>query len=214
MKAEFNQQLSLSKLEIQDETFNFISQEIHDNVGQILSLVKMQLNVMLEKGHFPPEEIELVRSNTSRAIAELRAIAQSLNSEWLETLNLSEAIQKELDYINKAGKTHFKLCLSGTYRHLPNKLTIIIFRIVQEACQNIIKHSGASLASITVHYGVQELSIVISDDGSGFNPMPTDNQGMGLKNIRKRVDLLEGGFDLQSSPGKGTTLDLKIPFTT
>jgi two-component system NarL family sensor kinase len=213
MKAEFDQQLSLSKLEIQDETFNFISQEIHDNVGQILSLVKMQLNVMLEKNEFSAIEVELVRSNTGRAINELRTIAKSLNNEWLDTLDLSEAIRRELDYINRGARVSITLYQSGQPAQLSNKSKIIIFRIVQEVCQNIIKHAEAISAAITIQYLQRELSITITDDGKGFVFPLADDSGMGLKNIRKRIALLRGKIDVRSSPGNGTNFDFLIPYT-
>ncbi|HEX3080651.1 MAG TPA: histidine kinase, partial [Puia sp.] len=152
MRAAYDKQLLESKLEIQEQTFDMISQEIHDNVGQILSLAKVQLSIMEQKQSVEGELLTNVKESISLAMTELRDIAKSLNSERLQKLSLQDSITQEIRRINRSGLIKVSSDVEGTEKNIPDQHKLIAFRIVQEGLQNIIKHAGASDVKVSIRY--------------------------------------------------------------
>ncbi len=214
MRATFDKQLLESKLEIQEQTFGMISQEIHDNVGQILSLAKVQLGIMEQKQSVDGILMGNVKESISLAMTELRDIAKSLSSERLQQMSLLDSISQEIRRINRTGFIKIGLDVHGMEKKVPDQHKLIAFRIVQEGLQNIIKHAGATDVQVTIRYTEEIVHITISDNGIGFDTEKELNKrdGLGLQNILSRAKLVGGRADIKSSPGAGTKLEIHMNY--
>jgi two-component system, NarL family, sensor kinase len=213
-KEEFEKQLLKSQLEIQEQTFNQISQEIHDNVGQLLSLARIQINIMNESANFDRRMLDEVKANIGKAMVDLRDIARSLNSERIRNASIIEAVGIESERVNKSGIIRTRLAVEGAECGLNEQKKFILFRIIQECLQNILKHAEAKDVVIRFLYLPSELQVVVQDDGKGFDPegMVDNEGGMGLVNIRKRIGLTGGNLVIDSGKLKGTSIHIKIPY--
>jgi len=214
MKATFDKQLLESKLEIQEQTFDMISQEIHDNVGQILSLAKVQLGILEQRHPIEGDLVSNVKESISQAMTELRDIAKSLSSERLQLLSLSDSIAQEIRRINRSGFIKITAQVEGVERNIPDQQKLIVFRMVQEGFQNIIKHAEASEVNVSIRYQEEWIHISIFDNGIGFEPEKELNkrEGLGLQHILRRAALVGGKANIVSRPGEGTTLEIQIAY--
>lgn len=214
IKASFDQAILQSQIEIQEQTFNTISQEIHDNVGQILSLAKVQLNIMEESETMDKALLTDAQENISKAMTDLRDIAKGLSSERIRVVGLVAAVEQEIQKINRTGIVLISVQASGTEQKTDNQKQLILFRVIQECLQNILKHAAASSVSILFTYRNEFLDIVIADNGKGFNFQQEQlaHHGLGLHNIFKRIDLIGGKAEIKSVLQEGTTVKLTIPY--
>jgi two-component system NarL family sensor kinase len=210
---EFSEQLLQSQIEMQEQTFNTISNEIHDNVGQILSLAKVQLNILDQGVSLDREMLADAKESVSKAMTDLRDIAKSLNSDRIRQTDLYEIATQELQRLNNSGimTTHVKL--EGDKVPLQQQKKLIIFRMIQECLQNILKHSKASEIGISFYYETKSLKIMIEDNGKGFDKSIIEqNGGLGLKNLFNRSILLGGNAEIISKPGEGTIITIISPY--
>lgn len=214
MKANFNQTLLQSQLEIQEQTFNSISQEIHDNVGQILSLAKVQLNIIGEGETVNQELVSGAKENISKALTDLRDMAKGLSSDRIRVLGLDESIQQEVTRINKAGILSIQFETNGQIREIEAQKQLILYRVIQECIQNIIKHANANAVVVDFNYREHCLRILVSDNGKGFNFQEEQlhHHGLGLMNLYKRMELIGGHVKIESEPGQGTKVHIKLPY--
>lgn len=212
------EELLKSQLEIQEQTLKNISQEIHDNVGQVLSLAKLNLN--LAEANNPGQvqsKIDNALGQVSKAINDLRDLSKSYNSDNIMSQGLVKAIAAELDMVSRAGqhKTFFRV--SGPSLQLEPQKELILFRIVQEALHNIIKHAGANTVNVSVNYSDSCLELLVSDDGKGFDMNPVNGNGnsatgLGIRNMQNRASLIGATFEMHSTPGKGAIVKIVLPY--
>jgi len=211
IKQEFEKQSLQSQIEIQEQTFNAISQEIHDNVGQMLSLAKVQMNIAEEQLKNSPSHLKDAKENITRALDDLRDIAKNLNTDRIEELDFVQILQTEVDRLNKIKKIECNFSVIGANRKMGNKHKLIAFRIIQESINNILKHANASKINITINFTKKELNATITDNGIGFNTSVKSN-GLGLQNIIKRAILIGGNAIVKSEIDKGTSIAINIPY--
>jgi signal transduction histidine kinase len=195
-----------------------ISQEIHDNIGQVLSLAKLTINTMnADNTETLKEKISNSKELITKAIQDLRNLSKTLNTDNITDLGLLRSVEYELDLLRKASSYQIDIYLEGETYRLEHKQELIIFRIFQEAIQNIIKHSHATRISVNFLYGPSQFELKISDDGAGFDTRLNGQHkkdlggGMGLRNIDYRSRLIYADCSIESSPGKGTILRIKLP---
>jgi signal transduction histidine kinase len=214
LKTIFQQELLQSKLEMQEQIFNNISQEIHDNVGQILSLAKVQVNIMNESGNMSPEMLNEVKENISKAMVDLRDIAKGLSSERIRQLSIHTAVANEAERMQKSCAINTVVSFTGEEKKMNDQKKLILFRLVQESLQNIIKHANASMVMISMNYTHDMLHLIIKDDGKGFDMEDAlkKNAGLGLANIKVRTSLAGGSSRIESMPHGGTTVTIKMPY--
>lgn len=215
LKIMYQEETLKALLEKEEQTLMRISQEIHDNIGQILSLVKLNLNT-LDLTESPPEiknKVFSTKELVGKAINDLRELSKSLNTIHVSKDSLSDSITRELEIVNKTGLYITELTTLGVETTLAPQKQIIIFRIAQEALNNIIKHANATHIFVELNYNSGNLTLQIKDDGIGFNPdnIGRRNSGTGLDNIHLRAELLKAHLFIDSEKGKGTALQLKIP---
>lgn len=213
MKDTFEKQLLQSKIEIQEQTFHFISQEIHDNVGQVLSLAKVQLNIMDQQQELDKTILKDVKESVSKAMTELRDIAKCLSREWVQSFDLLEAITDEVKRLNNTGSLIATMNVKSSSCNRIEQYKLIIFRLIQESIQNILKHAKASKVNISVDVNSEKSFIIISDNGIGFDVATTlkKDNGLGLKNIINRTRLIGGEVNIQSDCGDGTAITIILP---
>jgi len=209
MKEEFEKQFLKSQFEVQEQTFQQIGKELHDNVGQLLSTSRMLIGLTERELQNPPDTLLTANATLGQAINEIRSLAKSLDKEWLERFSFAENIQTMIERIN-AGKKVEAEYIQSIELPLRSDEQIILFRIVQEAIQNAIKHASPSHMRIAVEQLEKHYLITVSDDGKGFDPNSV-TKSMGLANMQHRTQLLLGTIQYNSIPGLGTTVSIRLP---
>lgn len=210
------QALNQRILSLQEEERSRVSRELHDGISQLLVSIKFQFELAdheLEAGS--AGGLATLRQATARlggAIGEIRRISHDLRPSLLDTLGLPAAIgQLAREFEQRCG-------LAVIYRHrladaaLPDASAVALFRIVQEALTNIERHARASTVHIDLEASAQGVQLAVRDDGVGFNPRKIERMpgGIGLRNIRERVEHLGGQFSLSSSAGE-TAMRVILP---
>lgn len=216
LQAQFQQEMLRSQLEIQEQTLKIISQEIHDNIGQVLSLAKLNLNTIdLTKQEALKEKIFDSKTLVSKAIQDLRDLSKTMNTDNIEAIGLLRALEYEIQMIRKAGIAATLNVDGRTIRLEPQK-ELIVFRIVQETVNNIIKHAEANAIDISVTYSDGEIKLTVTDDGKGFDLtlLNEDNNtgvGLGIRNMHNRAKLIGADFSMSSTVEKGTVVSIIVP---
>jgi hypothetical protein len=212
MENNYRNELLQSRLEVQEQSFKYFSEEIHDNIGQLLSIVKMQLYNIKSSSR----ELEIVTKATvctdllGKAISDLRTVSHTLNSAYVDAAGLAAAIQKDLDYICSAKELKCRLHIQGDEYSLGSERELLVFRIVQEASANAIKHGNPTGIDIFLNYCNDKFQVTINDNGTGFDPSKLTNPGLGLSNMQLRAGLLKGELSVSSGKSNGTAITLTI----
>ncbi|HYE55552.1 MAG TPA: sensor histidine kinase, partial [Chitinophagaceae bacterium] len=212
---KFQKVLLNTQLEVQEQTFQTISQEIHDNLGQVLSLVKLNLNVM-EKAlpEVGKDKLITTKELVSKAITDLRNLSKSLNTDMIREIGLKDCIERELSLITRTGQHKTLFSIEGEAARLDNQKELILFRMFQELLNNIIKHAAANTVIVRLTYKPESFNLIVADDGQGFEIakiQSTPHFGLGIRNMQNRASLIGATFKFDSSPGKGTTVSIELP---
>jgi signal transduction histidine kinase len=197
------------RLTIQEQSLQQISTELHDNVCQTLLLAIINLQQLEKK--FDPEKLAYTISLLQETLLEIHQLSRSLNGDLIQSIGLHTAIQKLIDRITKVTSIQTSLEIMGEESYLPGEMEIILYRIIQEALNNVVKHSNAYKARICLRYEKEFIQISVTDDGIGFDKPHTSEFTAGLKNMAFRVRQLKGKWNIDSIPQKGCSLSFKIP---
>jgi len=208
-----NQQKAITQATIstQEKERTEISKELHDNVNQVLTTTKLYLDLAIANPELKDELIAKSSKNIISAITEIRKLSQSLMIPSLEDLGLLDSIEDLVESINATKKIHAVFIhekIDETVLNENQKLTL--FRITQEALNNIIRHADATRTTIELSNNKKRVQLIIKDNGKGFDSFST-KKGAGLNNIRNRVYLLSGHLTINTRPGKGCTLVVELP---
>jgi hypothetical protein len=189
--------------------------DLHDSVGATLAAAKLQFDHLKNnKGKIKNEDelFEKTGSLLEDAYTEIRSMAHIKNSGVIAKNGLLPAVKKLAKNASGTNKLNVDVQDFGLNERLENSLEIAIFRIIQELVTNIIKHSKATEAGISITQHTDSLSIIVEDNGQGFNTKKIfSKDGMGLVNIERRIEHLEGSIEVDSTIGKGTTVLIDIP---
>jgi PAS domain S-box-containing protein len=210
-RAEYTLQLIAS----QEAERERIAGELHDSLGQNLSVIKNQTQLLLLRNGMPSEirtQIEAISDTASVAIAEIRRISQDLHPYQLDHLGLTRALDALVESAGNASTIAFSKRFEPVDDVFSREAAASLYRIVQEGVTNILKYSEAKSSRVTLERDLREALLVIEDDGRGFKPGEA-RKGMGLKNIAERARILGGRLKLDSSPGQGVRIELAIPIT-
>jgi signal transduction histidine kinase len=216
-QEEFARQL----IDIQESDRKRISSELHDSVGQDLMITKNRL--LLTKNH--SEDKEFISRSISEAselisntLSDIREISYALHPYQIERLGLSKAIMSIIDRASKSTEIVFTKHIDRIDKLIPPEAEISLYRIMQECMTNVIKHSNAKEVFFNANKGSNEISIMISDNGIGFDTdklkAESGKHCFGLFVMGERVKLINGKFRIESKPGHGTTIYVNIPYTT
>src|SRR5258708_19849784 len=169
IKANYDLELYRAQSEIQEQTSLEIARELHDNVGQNLSLAKLSLSTLdLDKKDEAKASITEISDIIELALHNLRLLTRCMNSEIISKGGLAKSINMQVDFIQRGGKFNARLEVTGEPKTLPDTKEIFLFRIVQEAINNIIRHSKASEIWISLEYAKNFLILQVRDNGNGF----------------------------------------------
>ncbi len=210
MKNRFDQTILRTQLEIQEQTFSHISQEIHDNIGQVLSLVRLNLSTF---SHAVPEEkFEHTDQLLGKAIKDLRELSHSLQTNRIHEIGIIESVRQLMITLQKTGRYQTRLEIEESFTGIDKDTDLILFRMIQEIVNNIIKHAAATAISIEITGNQAETTLVITDNGSGFDTekLKKAGKGIGLQNIFNRAKMIHATVDIKSAPGSGTAIILQI----
>jgi len=214
MQAAFEGQLSQARLEIQHQTLSYLAQEIHDNVGQILSLAKIQLSSFKEGEAIDFPLLDDARENVARSLQDLRSLSKGLHAGQIRSFNIRQAVDEEVQRIRRTGAVHVSVTSEGDEHSIGDDKQLILFRIIQECLNNCLKHAGATNINIGFNWYSTQLRVRVRDDGQGFDAEKTLrlSSGLGLQSILNRARVTGGSGDIRSRPGEGTVVTVQIPY--
>jgi signal transduction histidine kinase len=209
------EQLSARLVEAQEHERRTISRELHDQVGQTLNALLVDAANLAKR--IPPDDIrslrylDNIRSFADSSVNSIRDIALLLRPSMLDDLGLIPALEWQARELSRRSGIHVKVSAEDVTDSLPDEMRTCVYRVVQEALNNIQRHSGAKAVAVTVRQHEGVLSFSVEDDGSGFDAERT--RGLGRLGMEERVRQLGGQFEIQSTPGKGTILrvTLRLP---
>lgn len=193
-----------SQIEIREETLKNISWELHDNIGQLLTLAKIQIQNIEPKTQALVETQDII----SKSLNELRVLSKVINPEFIKTISLHEAIDLEINRLNRLNFIKASFNTKGEIFILDKKQEIIIFRMLQEFFSNTIKHAQASMLEVDIVYGENNILFEAKDDGVGFDTSTDENSGIGLQSMRNRGILIGVEVELKSELNKGTSISI------
>ena len=218
LKEEYDQEVLKSPLEIQEATLKNIAQELHDNIGQILSVVKLSLSVLpIEKEHKAYEPLQHIREVLNKAVFDLADLTKSLHTDRIAQIGLVESVRFDLQTLKKTGLMNVQFEVKGEEYKLSGQKEVFIFRIFQELVNNILKHAKATQLDILLDYtSLDNFLLSVADDGIGFSMQDKKDSksplnGVGLKSMMNRAKLIGATVIFDSYPGNGTSVKLELP---
>ena len=205
--------LSRRLVEVQEAERRSISRELHDEVGQTLGALLVDVgqlsNLLSPSDALVKAQIARIKAAAEGAVRSIRDMALLLRPPMLDDLGLIPALEWQARETSRRSDMEVEVHAEGLPDNLPDKVRIGIYRLVQEALQNAARHAHAKNAKVVVKGEPDKVAIEIADDGIGFQPERT--RGMGILGMEERVRQLGGRIDLRSSPGKGTTVNVVLP---
>lgn len=212
-EQDFQEQISNIQIEIQEQTLKNIGQELHDNIGQLLSVANMQMSIMnMHVQEAIKEQFAETKNVVKDSLSEVRVLSKSLNSDVIVNRGFQKSVENEVTRLNKLKLLSAKLEIVGNVTLFSNsKDSIILFRIIQEFISNTVKYASAASLIVKLDYQEKHLIINIADDGKGFD-MNLAETGSGLLNMKSRADLIKADFDMLSEIKQGTSLQINYPY--
>lgn len=217
MQSTFEQEILKTEMEVKEQTLQTIAADLHDNIGQLLSLTHATLSsINLQDQPKSEQKIATALNFVNSSVKDLRQLAKLLQAENLLQQGLINAIEQEINWLEKTGQfnVQFNNFLTIDLPSMNNK-SLFIFRLIQETISNIIKHADASEVSIEIGEINNQLYCKIQDNGKGFDIAEMDHKkdrGLGLSNMKKRAALIGGKLEINSSPMMGTTIYIEVPY--
>lgn len=200
----FEKELATSQVEMKEQTLNYIGQELHDDLGQKLSVVRLRQNQLIPKlTNAEKEELSELNELLGECIQDVRNLSKTLITEQIIHFGLIESIEREIERIKKLRLLTIEFISQKHDIDITPKHGLILFRIIQESINNILKHSRAKNVAIKLEDDHDTLQITITDNGKGFNTNII-NDGSGLKNMELRAKLIHAEFSIQSKLEEGT----------
>jgi len=196
----------------QEEERSRLAKDLHDGLGGLLSGVKFSLSSMKGNVMLSEENVHLFNSaieQLDNAMNEMRRVAHNMMPETLMRFGLVQALTDFCENINETKNLRINLQTFGLDERMDASTEIIVYRIVQELLNNVLKHANAKTVLLQLIKHHDQLSMTVEDDGRGFDTsILVNGKGAGMHNIHSRVDYLKGSLDIQSQPGKGTSIHI------
>ena len=204
IKQEYDSAILNSQIEVQAQTLKEVSEELHDNVGQLLSSVIMHIKVLGEKGNSELQHhIEDTKALVMDVKEQVRHISRSISPQHIEDFGLWDSITYQADRINRIGAIKIDLKIEGQQKHFNPRIELVLFRMVQELMNNAIKHSECENIYVKLFYVNHKLTISVKDDGKGFDKTEI------LKNRQ-----FKDGSGLHALENKAKYINCSITFTS
>ncbi|MBN8642790.1 MAG: sensor histidine kinase [Flavobacteriales bacterium] len=209
---EHQKELLSTQIEIQRQTMQHIGREIHDNVGQKLTLASLYTQQLAFENKAPQinEAIDNISSIINQSLSELRELSKSLTDDTIEANSIHQLISLEVKKLKELQLCSVSFENNKPELELPYHQKSIVFRILQEFIQNSIKHAHCDAITIELMTNSNSVQLVIKDNGKGFDTQ-MNSTGIGLVNMKKRAELIGGTFHLMSEHNTGTQLTVSLP---
>lgn len=206
-------ELLKKQIETQTHTMKHIGRDIHDNVGQKLTLASLYTQQLVFENKSPQVNatIKDVNGLIDESLKELRQLSKSLTDDTIKSHSISELIKKECERVHNLKQCKVTFLNNSKTNLASYQIKSAIFRITQEFLQNSIKHSDCKNILATLNSSQGSIQLLLEDDGIGFNLQETKSQGIGLHNIKKRAEFIGSTITIKSKKSKGTKLILEIP---
>ncbi|RZK19290.1 MAG: hypothetical protein EOO43_11850 [Flavobacterium sp.] len=216
LNLSFESELLKTQIEAQEQTMKTIAADLHDNIGQLLSLTSLTLSTInLDHRETTKEKIDESRSLIRKSIKDLRHLAKVMHGEQLSNQGIVHIMQQEIRRLKQSGTfiLTFNTNLGEEMRFSPKK-DLVLMRILQELLNNIIKHAHATTIDLSATLINEILCLKVIDNGIGFEPNAISEMsiGLGLHSVKNRVSLLQGILTIKSEPTIGTTIKIEIPY--
>ncbi len=210
--VELRERFAHQVLQAQDRERRKIAREIHDSIGASLTSLSIRTRMLDEIG---AEEdysahVNQLQKLTAATLGEAQRLAKQLHPLALEQLGIAEAIRQHAEDLSQAHQMPIDVDVMGDWQGVSETMATALYRVVQEALNNVMKHSGADHVSVFVERKTSEIRAVVEDNGHGFIE-GAETQGMGLQSMRERVSLLKGELSFETPPRGGTAVCLRIP---
>jgi PAS domain S-box-containing protein len=203
-------------IEAHEEERTRIARELHDDINQQIALLSVQLGQWAQ--HPPSSEVEVtdhishVRQELSDLGKDIQALSHRLHSSKLDYLGLAAAADGFCRELSERQNVDINFSHAGIPRNLPKEISLCMFRVLQEALQNAVKHSGVRHFKVELSGNSGDIQLSVSDLGVGFDPQDAmSSRGLGLISMRERLQLVGGEFSIQSAPGHGSTICARVP---
>ncbi len=210
-REEFTRQL----LAAQERERKRLANDLHDGLGQNLSIIKNRLHLAQQVDGVPQEvqaHLEAIERVTAGAIGETRVLARNLRPLHIEQIGVTDSLMGLVQEVSAATDICFERRIEFLDDVLRGEAATHVYRLVQESLNNLVKHSRATTATVTIERDVRFVRVCICDDGVGFNVEPSRGRGgLGLASLAERTRLLGGTMHLDSQPGRGTKLEFQLP---
>jgi signal transduction histidine kinase len=209
------QSLSRRLVEIQENERRYIARELHDETSQALASLMVGLT-LLERDATRPEAIQAgaaeLKITLDRVFDNLHRLAMDLRPASLDHLGLVAALRQHVENMKSRNGLIVQFEAVGIADRLPPEVEITLYRIVQEALSNVLRHAQAARADVLLEQRDEKVVLIVEDDGIGFDPLAAFQSGrLGLFGMRERVEMLGGSLDVESNAGKGTTIFAELP---
>lgn len=208
IEGRYERELLKTQLEVQEQTLEDLSREIHDNIGSLITIA----NAHLQSSKPPEERLKNIDEILKNLQAHVRGLSRTLSIETIRASGLTAAVEQFVGHLKKIGYYEISYEVLGNYNLLDEKIEIIAFRILQEAVNNILKHAGATRIGITMTNQPTSMCFKIEDNGCGIDLTAPPKAG-GLTNIKTRANLIAADLKIENAPGGGTQITLCIPLT-
>jgi two-component system, NarL family, sensor histidine kinase DegS len=214
--AKAKEEFGLKIIDAQEEERRRLSREIHDGPAQSLANVMLRSELIERTFHQRGveeaiKEVRKVKEMVREALYEVRRIIYDLRPMALDDLGVIPTLKKYLKNVEEHSKNEIKFVALGDEKRLDPKYEIALFRLIQEAVQNAVKHANAKTIQVNLEVTNQFINIIVADDGVGFDLKEKSNSSFGLIGMKERVDILGGTFEISSEINKGTKIVIKVP---
>jgi signal transduction histidine kinase len=208
-EKRYEQEIAQSRIEIQEQTLKNVGWELHDNIGQLLSVANMQLNMLARtSGDDMLTSVTDIKEIVANSLQEVRSLSKSLNNEVVDYAGLEESVRNELTRFERLNIIETSIETTGEPYPIPSRDTIILFQNLAGVLFQCYKAFKSRSFKVEFHYTPQEVNIIARDNGVGFD-IKEAQKSSGLINMESRAKLIGAGFKLKSSPEKGTYLSLQ-----
>jgi signal transduction histidine kinase len=198
---------------VQEEVLHSISRELHDEFGQILTAIGAMLGRLERRAasQETAEGLREIRDIAQSALEKVRTLSQALHPTTLDDAGLEKAMDWHLSVFEKQTGIRIHYEKEGSSPAIANRIAIHVYRVLQEALNNVARHSGAQLAEVRVSFSPERLRLEVEDHGAGFPAPGNGRRGIGMLAMRERAELLRGRIDFLAAPAGGALVRLEVP---
>jgi PAS domain S-box-containing protein len=201
-------------IEAHEQERTWIGRELHDDIGQRLAMLSVELDQWSHEnstnGNFP-ERLSQARRQVADIAEDVQALSHRLHSSKLDYLGLASAARSFCKELSEQVKVEIQFSQSAIPATIPQEVSLSLFRVLQEALQNAVKHSGARTFQVNLRGAPNGIELTVSDEGKGFDENnAVFSRGLGLISMRERVQMVNGVFNITTHPGEGTTVSARV----